>query len=172
MLIDETPGLSLAEITSRSRSAKRQHGLSLVIVDYLSLMGGGENENRTQQVGSFSRGLKGLAKRLGVPVIALSQLNRGVENRTDKRPTMADLRESGDIEQDADVIMMLYRDEVYYPDSPDRGTAEIIVAKHRNGETGMTRLAFIGEHTMFADLAPGYLSAPRSKPQPSRGFDD
>lgn len=172
MLIDESAALSVAEITSRSRAVKRQHGLSLIVVDYLGLMGGGESENRTQQVGSFSRGLKGLAKRLNVPVIALSQLNRGVENRTDKRPTMADLRESGDIEQDADVILFIYRDEVYYPDSPDRGTAEIIVAKHRNGEIGMTRLAFIGEHTMFADLAPGYVPVPRSKPRPSGGFDE
>ncbi|MDR6409738.1 UNVERIFIED_ORG: replicative DNA helicase [Burkholderia sp. 1595] len=173
MLIDESAALSVAEITSRSRAVKRQHGLSLVIVDYIGLMTGGDGENRTQQVGSFSRGLKGLAKRLGVPVIALSQLNRGVENRTDKRPIMADLRESGDIEQDADLILMLYRDEVYYPDSPDRGTAEIIVAKQRNGEVGMTRLAYIGAHTMFADLAPGYLPVPRNKPQQSsRGFDE
>jgi replicative DNA helicase len=173
MLIDETPSLPLAEITSRSRAAKRQHGLSLIIVDYIGLVTGGEGENRTQQVGSFSRGLKALAKRLDVPVIALSQLNRGVENRPDKRPSMADLRESGDIEQDADLILMLYRDEVYYPDSPDRGTAEIIIAKQRNGETGMTRLAYIGAHTMFADLAPGYVPVPRSKPQQSsRGFDE
>jgi replicative DNA helicase len=172
MLIDESPGLSLAEITSRSRAVKRQHGLSLIIVDYIGLMTGGDGENRTQQVGSFSRGLKGLAKRLDVPVIALSQLNRGLESRPNKRPCMADLRESGEIEQDADVILMLYRDEVYYPDSPDRGTAEIIIAKQRNGETGMTRLAFIGEHAKFADLAPGYVPTPRSKPQPSRGFDE
>jgi replicative DNA helicase len=172
MLIDESPGLSLAEITSRSRAVKRQHGLSLIIVDYIGLMTGGDGENRTQQVGSFSRGLKGLAKRLDVPVIALSQLNRGLESRPNKRPCMADLRESGEIEQDADVILMLYRDEVYCPDSPDRGTAEIIIAKQRNGETGMTRLAFIGEHAKFADLAPGYVPTPRSKPQPSRGFDE
>ncbi|NPT61211.1 replicative DNA helicase [Paraburkholderia elongata] len=173
MLIDESAALSLAEITSRSRAVKRQHGLSLVIVDYIGLMTGGDGENRTQQVGSFSRGLKGLAKRLDVPVITLSQLNRGVENRTDKRPTMADLRESGDIEQDADLILMLYRDEVYNPDSPDRGTAEVIIAKQRNGEIGTTRLAYVGEHTKFADLAPGYLPVPRSKPQQSsRGFDE
>jgi len=171
ILIDESAALSVAEITSRSRAVKRQHGLSLIVVDYLGLMSG-PGENRTQQVGSFSRGLKGVAKQLGVPVIALSQLNRGVETRTDKRPTMSDLRESGDIEQDADVIMMLYRDEVYYPDSPDRGTAEIIISKHRNGEIGMTRLAFIGERTTFADLAPGYLPVPSSRPQRSRGFND
>lgn len=172
MLIDESDGLSLAEITSRSRAVKRQHGLSLIIVDYLGLMSGSEGESRTQQVGSFSRGLKGLAKRLGVPVIALSQLNRGVENRPNKRPTMADLRDSGEIEQDADAILLVYRDEVYDPCSEHRGTAEIIIGKQRNGETGVVRLAYLGEHTMFANLAPGYLPAPRIKPQQSRGFGD
>ncbi|CAJ4869193.1 replicative DNA helicase [Burkholderia pseudomallei] len=172
MLIDESDGLSLTEITSRCRAVKRRHGLSLVIVDYIGLMSGGEGESRTQQVGSFTRGLKGLAKRLGVPVIALSQLNRGVEGRPNKRPTMADLRDSGEIEQDADAILLLYRDEVYDPNSAYRGTAEIIIGKQRNGETGMARLAYVGEHTMFADLAQGYLPAPRSKPQQSRGFDD
>ncbi|RQR26928.1 replicative DNA helicase [Burkholderia sp. Bp9143] len=172
MLIDESAGLSLTEITSRSLAVKRRHGLSLIIVDYIGLMSGGSGESRTQQIGSFTRGLKSLAKRLSVPVIALSQLNRGVETRPNKRPSMADLRDSGEIEQDADVILLLYRDEAYDSDSPYRGTAEIIVAKQRNGETGMTRLAFIGELAKFADLAPGYVPAPRNRPQHPRGFDE
>jgi replicative DNA helicase len=167
--IDDRAALSVAEITSRSRAVKRKHGLSLIVVDYISLMEGA-GENRTQQVGSFSRGLKALAKSIDVPVIALSQLNRSVESRADKRPIMSDLRESGDIEQDADVILFIYRDEVYKPESPYRGTAEIIISKHRNGEIGMTRLAFIGERTMFADLAPDYIATPLVNRQPSRGL--
>ncbi|MEX3614722.1 MAG: replicative DNA helicase [Burkholderia gladioli] len=172
MLVDDTSGLTLAEIVSRSRTVKRRHGLSLVIVDYLGLMTGGPDERNDLRIGSYSAGLKGLAKQLDVPVIALAQLNRGVENRPSKRPGMADLRDSGAIEQDADCVMLLYRDEVYNPDSMDRGTAEVIIGKQRNGETGSVRLAFIGEHQKFADLAPGYVAMPRQKPERSRrGFD-
>jgi replicative DNA helicase len=168
LFVDDTPSLSLAEIVSRSRLVKRKHGLKLIVVDYIGLMTGGTDERQDLRIGSYSAGLKGLAKQLDVPVIALAQLNRGVEQRPNKRPTMGDLRDSGAIEQDADVILMLYRDEVYNPDSPDRGTAEIIVGKQRNGETGPVRLAFIGEHQKFADLAPGYISPPRKAPEQSR----
>lgn len=173
MLIDDTDGLSLAEIVSRSRSTKRRAGrLDLVMVDYLGLMTGGTSENQNLRIASYSAGLKGLAKQLDVPVIALSQLNRGVEQRPNKRPNMGDLRDSGAIEQDADVILMLYRDEVYNPDSTDRGMAEIIVGKQRNGETGPVRLAFMGEYQRFADLAPGYVPMPHKAPEKvRRGFE-
>ncbi|MEK6418441.1 MAG: replicative DNA helicase [Burkholderia gladioli] len=172
MLVDDTPGLSLAEIVSRSRTVKRKHGLGLVVVDYLGLMTGGPDERHDLKIGSYSAGLKGLAKQLDVPVIALAQLNRGVEGRPNKRPTMADLRDSGAIEQDADVILMLYRDQVYHPDSPDRGTAEIIIGKQRNGETGSVRVAFEGEYQRFTDLPAGYVSSPRAEPARSRrGFE-
>jgi replicative DNA helicase len=172
LLIDDSPGLSLMEIVTRSRAVKRRHGLKMVIIDYIGLMTGGDGDSRTQQVGSYSRGLKGLAKQLGVPVIALAQLNRAVDGRPNKRPAMSDLRDSGEIEQDADTILFLYRDEVYHPDSQDRGTAEVIIAKQRNGEIGATRLAFIGEHSKFADLAPGYVPVPRTKPKQQRGFEE
>ncbi|WP_186233579.1 replicative DNA helicase [Burkholderia gladioli] len=172
LIVDDTSGLSLAEIVSRSRTIKRKHGLSLVIVDYLGLMTGGPDERHDLKIGSYSAGLKALAKQLDVPVIALAQLNRGVENRPNKRPSMADLRDSGAIEQDADVILMLYRDQVYFPDSPDRGTAEIIVGKQRNGETGSVRVAFDGEFQRFSDLAAGYVPVPRKQPEKARkGFD-
>jgi replicative DNA helicase len=172
LLLDESAGLTLAEITSRARAVKRKYGLKLVVVDYLQLMTGGEGDGRTQQVGSYSRGLKSLAKNLGVPVIALAQLNRGLEARPNKRPLMSDLRDSGEIEQDADTILFLYRDEVYYPDSPDAGTAEVIIGKQRNGALGVAHLAFIGEQAKFGDLAGGYIPVPRTKPRQSRGFDE
>jgi replicative DNA helicase len=173
MLVDDTSGLSIAEIASRSRAVKRRHGrLSLIVVDYLQLITGGPDERNDIRIGSYSAGLKGLAKQLDVPVIALSQLNRGVEQRPNKRPTMGDLRDSGAIEQDADVILMLYRDEVYNRDSLDKGVAEIIIGKQRNGETGAVRVAFIGEQQKFADLAPGYIAPPRSAPEKARkGFE-
>ncbi|CAB3730719.1 replicative DNA helicase [Paraburkholderia rhynchosiae] len=172
LLLDESAGLSLAEITSRARAAKRKHGLKLIVVDYLQLMTGGEGEGRTQQVGSYSRGLKSLAKNLGVPVIALAQLNRGLEARPNKRPLMSDLRDSGEIEQDADTILFLYRDEVYNPDSPDKGVAEVIIGKQRNGALGVAHLAFIGEHAKFGDLQGGYIPVPRTKPRQQRGFEE
>lgn len=172
MLVDDTSGLSMAEIASRSRAVKRRCGLSLIVVDYLGLMTGGTEESQNLRIASYSAGLKGLAKQLDVPVIALSQLNRGVEQRPNKRPNMGDLRDSGAIEQDADIILMLYRDEVYNPDSPDRGTAEIIIGKQRNGETGPVRLAFAGEYQRFSDLAVGYVPTPRHAPEkPRRGFE-
>jgi len=145
------------EIRSKARRLKSRLGdLGLVVVDYLQLMTGRSNaENRQVEVSEISRGLKILARELECPVLALSQLSRQLEMRADKRPMLADLRESGSIEQDADVVMFIYRDDVYNPDSPDRGTAEILVSKHRNGPTGMVRLAFLDHYTKFANMAKG-----------------
>ncbi|WP_258897477.1 replicative DNA helicase [Burkholderia glumae] len=172
LMIDETPGLSMAEIASRARSVKRKHGLKLIVVDYLQLMTGGTDERHDLRIASYSGGLKMLAKQLNVPVIALSQLNRQLEQRPNKRPIMADLRDSGAIEQDADTIIFLYRDEVYHEDSPEAGTAEAIIAKQRNGALGTAYLAFIHEQAKFGDLAMGYYPQPRSAPVKSRGFND
>jgi replicative DNA helicase len=154
LFIDDTPGLSPAEMRARARRlAKEQGQLGLIVVDYLQLMQvPGYNENRTAEISEISRSLKGLAKELKVPVIALSQLNRGLEQRADKRPVMSDLRESGAIEQDADLIVFIYRDEVYNENSPDKGTAEIIIAKQRNGPIGKTRLTFMGQFTCFENF--------------------
>jgi replicative DNA helicase len=153
--IDDNPNLTVMDIRARARRLKSQHGLSLVVVDYLQLMTGrGRVENRQVEVSEISRGLKILARELKVPVVALSQLSRALEARQDKRPMLADLRESGSIEQDSDVVLFIYRDEVYNPESADsQGTAEILVAKHRNGPTGLTRLAFIGHHARFDNMA-------------------
>ncbi|MBC3830761.1 replicative DNA helicase [Undibacterium amnicola] len=149
--IDETPALSSIELRARSRRLSRQCGkLGLIIIDYLQLMSGNSGgENRATEISEISRSMKGLAKELGCPVIALSQLNRSLEQRPNKRPVMSDLRESGAIEQDADVILFIYRDQVYNPDSPDKGTAEIIIGKQRNGPIGSVRLSFLGEYTKF-----------------------
>ena len=159
MFIDESPGLTPSEVRARARRQARQCGqLGLIIVDYLQLMSGsgsGSDENRATEIGEISRGLKALAKELRCPVIALSQLNRSVETRTDKRPMMSDLRESGAIEQDADVIMFIYRDEYYNKESKEPGVAEIIIAKQRNGPVGTVKLAFQRMHTKFENLAPG-----------------
>ncbi|HHT0592709.1 TPA: replicative DNA helicase [Legionella anisa] len=156
LFIDDTPALSPGEMRARARRlAKEQGNLGLIVVDYLQLMKvpGFSADNRTAEISEISRSLKSLAKELQVPVIALSQLNRSLEQRSDKRPVMSDLRESGAIEQDADLICFIYRDEVYNEDSPDKGTAEIIVAKQRNGPIGKVRVAFIGKYTRFEDLA-------------------
>lgn len=154
MFIDDTPAISVLELRAKARRLHREKPLSLVVVDYLQLMRGAirKSERREQEISEISAGLKSLAKELNIPVIALSQLNRAVETRHDKRPIMADLRESGAIEQDADLISFVYRDEVYNTDSPDKGIAELIVAKHRNGPIGTVRLAFQGEYTIFENL--------------------
>ena len=153
--IDDNPNLTVMEIRAKARRLKSQVGtLGMVVVDYLQLMTGRiRAENRQVEVSEISRGLKILARELECPVVALSQLSRQLELRSDKRPMLADLRESGSIEQDADVVMFIYRDDVYHPDSPDRGQAEIIVSKHRNGPTGVTRLAFLEQFTRFANMA-------------------
>jgi len=151
LYIDETPALNSIELRARARRLSRQCGkLGLIVIDYLQLMSANNSgENRATEISEISRNLKGLAKELNCPVIALSQLNRSLEQRPNKRPVMSDLRESGAIEQDADVILFIYRDQVYNPDSPDKGTAEIIIGKQRNGPIGSVRLTFMGEYTKF-----------------------
>jgi replicative DNA helicase len=154
VFIDDTPALSPDVLRSKARRIKREHDLGLIVIDYLQLMTvPGTGENRATEISEISRSLKALAKELHVPVIALSQLNRGLESRTDKRPVMADLRESGAIEQDADIIMFIYRDEYYHKDSQDKGLAEVIIGKQRNGPTGTVKLKFFGEYTRFDNLA-------------------
>ena len=158
LYIDDTPALTPTEMRSRARRVARQHGgkLGLIMVDYLQFMQvSGTSENRAGEISEISRSMKALAKELHCPVIALSQLNRSLEQRPNKRPVMSDLRESGAIEQDADVICFIYRDEVYNENSESKGVAEIIIGKQRNGPIGTTRLAFLGQYTRFEDLAPG-----------------
>ena len=151
--IDETPALTPTDMRARARRLKREKGLDLIVVDYLQLMQvAGTKENRTNEISEISRSLKALAKELHCPVIALSQLNRGVEQRTEKKPVMSDLRESGAIEQDADLILMIYREEVYEPNTPRKGIADIIITKQRNGPTGEVHLTFLGEFTRFENL--------------------
>ena len=150
LFIDDTPALTTTDLRARARRLKREHGdLGLIVIDYLQLMQGSGKENRATEISEISRGLKALAKELNVPVVALSQLNRSLEQRPNKRPVMSDLRESGAIEQDADVIVFIYRDEVYNEDSADKGIAEIIIGKQRNGPIGTTRLTFMGRFTRF-----------------------
>ncbi len=154
IFVDDTPALAVAELRAKARRLKAEHHLGMVIVDYLQLLRGRANtERREQEISEISRTLKAIAKELSVPVIALSQLNRQVESRGDRRPQLSDLRESGAIEQDADVILFVYRDEVYHPDSEDKGIAEVIVGKQRNGPTGFVKLAFLGPFTAFENLA-------------------
>lgn len=158
LFIDDTPALTPGEVRARARRLAREHGqLGLIVLDYLQLMQvAGYKENRTNEISEISRSLKALAKELNVPVIAISQLNRSLEQRTDKRPVMSDLRESGAIEQDADIIMFIYRDEVYNDNSPNKGTAEIIIAKHRNGPIGKEILTFLGNYTRFDNYTSNY----------------
>jgi len=157
LFIDETPGLNPIDLRARARRLSRQCGkLGLIVIDYLQLMSSSkESDNRSAELSEISRSIKSLAKELHVPIIALSQLNRSLEQRPNKRPVMSDLRESGAIEQDADIIMFIYRDEVYNPDSADKGSAELIIGKHRNGPTGTVRMTFVGEYTRFENFASG-----------------
>ena len=161
MFIDDSAALSPTEVRARARRLAREHGqLGLIVLDYLQLMqGSGKSDNRTTEVSEISRSLKALAKELEVPVIVLSQLNRSLEQRPNKRPIMSDLRESGAIEQDADVIIFIYRDEVYNPETTDKGVAEIIIAKQRNGPIGTSRLTFLGKYTRFETFTPDVYSA-------------
>jgi replicative DNA helicase len=155
IFIDETPALTPTDLRARARRIKREHGLNLVVVDYMQLMQvPGTKENRATEIAEISRGLKALAKELAVPVIALSQLNRSVEQREHKKPVMSDLRESGAIEQDADMILLIYREEVYDKNTTKKGIAEIDLAKHRNGEIGTFLLTFQGQYTRFVNYAP------------------
>ena len=155
IFIDDEPGLSPVKLAAKARRLKREHGLGLIVIDYLQLMSvPGNSENRATEISEISRSLKGLAKELQVPVIALSQLNRSLETRADKRPVMADLRESGAIEQDADMIVFIYRDDYYNKEnSPDKGLAEVIIGKQRSGPTGSIKLKFFGEYTRFDNLS-------------------
>lgn len=157
LVIDDTSGITLAEMRSKCRKFKLELGLDMIIIDYLQLMSGSGrgNENRQQEISDISRGLKGLARELNVPVIALSQLSRAVESRPDKRPMLSDLRESGAIEQDADVAMFIYREDYYKPDTEDKNVAEIIIAKQRNGPIGTVRLAWIPQYTRFGNAIGG-----------------
>jgi replicative DNA helicase len=160
--IDDTPALSPTEVRARARRLKREHGdLALIVLDYLQLMQAPDSrENRVAEISAISRSLKALAKELDIPVIALSQLNRSLEQRPNKRPVMSDLRESGAIEQDADLIVFIYRDEVYHEDSKDKGVAEIIIAKQRNGPIGTVRLTFLGKYTKFENFVDNYYGDP------------
>ena len=157
LLIDETAGLTSSELRARARRMARQFGtLGLIVIDYLQLMSSGKRvESRQQEVAEFSRSLKLLAKELEVPVIAIAQLNRGPEQRQDKKPMMSDLRESGAIEQDADIIMFIYRDDYYNKESKEPGVSEIVIAKQRNGPVGTVKLTFLKPLTRFDNLAPG-----------------
>ena len=153
MIIDDTSGITISEMRSKCRKYKLEMGLDLIIIDYLQLMTGSgkSSDNRQQEISEFSRSLKALAREMQAPVLALSQLSRAVEQRTDKRPMLSDLRESGAIEQDADVCMFIYRDDYYNPDTEDKNIAEIIIAKQRNGPIGTVRLAWMPQYTRFGN---------------------
>jgi replicative DNA helicase len=171
MLIDETGSLNSFELRARARRMARKYGnVGLIVIDYLQLMAGksnGSNENRATEISEISRSLKSLAKEMQCPVVALSQLNRGLEQRENKRPMMSDLRESGAIEQDADVILFIYRDEVYHPETQDKGIAEVIIGKQRNGPIGPVKLSWQGEFTKFDNLALGYTAPFQQSSAPS-----
>jgi len=170
MYIDDRSGLSVHQIRARARQAKRKHGLGLVVIDYIGLIEG-RGENRATALGEISRNIKAMARELAVPVLLLCQLNRQVTGRTDKRPLISDLRESGAIEQDADVILMLHRDEYYNPDSKWKGVAECIIGKQRNGPTGIVPLTFSAEHARFGDFVGNYAPDGPAK-RSTRGFND
>jgi replicative DNA helicase len=156
LFIDDSPNMSMVEIRAKCRRLKQRHDLRMVIVDYLQLMSSPRRvENRQQEVSDMSRSLKLLAKEIDVPVVAISQLNRGPEQRNDKRPLLSDLRESGSIEQDSDVVILLHREDAYERESPRAGEADLIVAKHRNGPTTTVTVAFQGHYSRFVDMAPG-----------------
>ena len=157
--IDDTPGISITEIRTKCRRLKMEKNIGLVVIDYIQLIQGSgsrKNGSREQEIAEISRSLKILAKELNVPVIALSQLSRAVESRPDHRPMLSDLRESGSIEQDADIVMFLYRDDYYNPDSEEKDISEVIIAKHRAGSTGTIKLLWMGNYTKFVNLARGY----------------
>lgn len=171
--IDDSPGMNVIEMRAKARRLQREKGLGFVVVDYMQLMRGvGYIESREREISEISRSLKALAKELNLPVMALSQLNRALESRTDKRPQLADLRESGSIEQDSDVVMFVYRDDVYHKESEDAGTAEIIVGKQRNGPTGTVKLAFLRHFTRFENLAVGMDEAAAAPPIGAGGGSD
>lgn len=163
MYVDDQGGCTLLDVRTKARSVKRQHGLDLLVLDYLQLMSG-EGDNRNAEIEGITRGLKALAKELDIVIMLLSQLNRGLESRPNKRPIPSDLRDSGAIEQDADAVLFIYRDEVYHPDTPDRGTAEIDVALIRQGQPGRVRLAYVGAQTRFDNLALGWRSQEPAEP--------
>lgn len=170
LYLDDQASLTLADVCSKARMTKRKHGLSLLVVDYLQLMTGNGN-NRNTEIEEISRGLKSLAKELKIPVIALSQLSRECEKRANKRPMLSDLRDSGAIEQDADVVLFIYRDEIYNPDSMEKGIAEILIRKNRQGAIGDVRMVFAGEFSRFDDLAIGYVP-PAVNQQKRRVMED
>lgn len=170
MFVDEQGNLSITEVAAKTRTARRKHNIGLLVVDYLQLMRG-EGDNRNQEIERITRGLKAMAKELDIPIIALSQLSRKCEERTNKRPMLSDLRESGGIEQDADVVLFIYRDEIYDPGSQDKGTAEIIVGKQRNGPTGRIRTTFIGEYAQFADYAGEHFTNSEPAKPKRRGME-
>ncbi|HRD99746.1 MAG TPA: replicative DNA helicase [Ilumatobacteraceae bacterium] len=153
LYLDDNPRVTVMEIRAKARRLKAREGLGLIVIDYLQLMSGTNTESRQLEVSEISRGLKVLARELQIPIVALSQLSRNLENRSEKKPMLADLRESGSLEQDADVVMFLYRDEVYNKESPDKGSAEVIIAKHRSGPIGDCKLAFLGQYTRFENMA-------------------
>ena len=154
IIVDDSPNMTMPEIRSKARRIKKQHGLGFIVIDYLQLMTSGKRvENRQVEVSEFSRNIKLLAKELECPVVAISQLNRGSEQRTDKTPQISDLRESGSIEQDADMVMMIHREDMYEKESPRAGEADIMLVKHRNGPTANVTVAFQGHYSRFVDMA-------------------
>jgi replicative DNA helicase len=153
LFLDDSPNLTMMEIRAKARRLRQRHDLQLIVIDYLQLMTSGKRvESRQQEVSEFSRAIKLLAKELDVPVVALSQLNRGPEQRTDKRPMLADLRESGSIEQDSDVVLLVHREDMYERESPRAGEADLIIAKHRNGPTATVAVSFQGHYSRFSDM--------------------